>query len=118
MARVGPMSSSERDRYVTIQQLTESAGSSGYPVETWTTLVNAWMSKRDVSGRERFAAGQISAPFDSRWEMNYRGDMDPELVNVAKLRRLNYQGRTYDIVAASQIGRRAGIELLTLAKMS
>lgn len=112
-----PMEPGERDRAVTIQQLTESAGSSGFPVETWATLVTpVWMRKLDVGSQERFAAAQLSAPYETQWEMGYRTDMDPELVNVPKTRRLLYGGRTYDITGASQIGRREGIELLTVAK--
>lgn len=113
-----PQESGERDRAVTVQQLTESAGASGFPVETWSTLVSPyWVKKMDASGRERFGSGQLSAPFDTRWEGAYHPDLDPETVNVAKTRRLVYQGRPYDIVAASMIGMREGIEFLTLARM-
>jgi SPP1 family predicted phage head-tail adaptor len=111
------MEPGERDRAVVIQQVTDSIGSAGSPVETWTTLdAQVWMRKLDASQAERFRAAQLSAPFDTQWEMGYRDDMDPELVDVTKVRRLVYQGRVYDIVSASQIGRREGIELLTLAK--
>lgn len=110
-----PMDSGERDRLVTIQQLTDSIGGSKYPVEAWSTLTTAWMRKRDLKGWERFKAAQVSAPAETLWEMGYRSDMDPELVDVPKKRRLVYQGRTYDITSASQIGRREGIELMTLA---
>ena len=112
-----PMESGERDRAVTVQQLTDSVGSSGFPVETWATLYEtAWMRKVDVSQRERFMAAQLSSPIDTQWEMGYVADMDPDLVDVAKSRRLVYQGRVFDIVSAQQIGRCDGIELLTLAK--
>ncbi len=111
-----PMEPGERDRSVIVQQLTDSVGTSGFPVETWDTLDTVWMRKLDVSGRERFMAAQLSAPIDTQWEMGYRADMDPELEDVRKTRRLVYQGRVFDIVDASQIGRREGIELLTLAK--
>jgi head-tail adaptor len=116
VARPGPRDPGERDRYVTIQQVTRGKDTAGMPKETWTPLVNAWMSKQDVGGRERFADHQTSSPYDTRWEMGYRTDMDPELLKVPKLRRLVYQGREHDIVAASMIGRREGIELLTLAR--
>ena len=103
------------DRAVEIQQLTESAGSSGMPVETWATLYpQAWMSKQEMSGRERFAANQLTAPGTARWVMRYAADMDPDLVNVPKTRRLVYGGSTYDIVSASHLGRKDGIELMTL----
>jgi len=111
----------ERNRAVTVQQLTESTGTSREPVEGWTTLVTPyWMSREDVGGRERFRADQVSSPYDTRWEGGYRSDMDPEIVDVPKKRRIVYQGRQHDIVAASIISVgdqvRAGIELLTLAR--
>jgi head-tail adaptor len=105
----------QRDRFVTIEQLTESVADSQYPVETWATLSTAWMYKRDASMTERFKAAQVSAAFDTQWEMDYRGEMDPDRVDVPKTRRLRYLDRVYDITGARVIGRREGIELLTLA---
>lgn len=112
-----------RDRLVTIQsrpsadsEVAETVSISGMPVDDWATLANVWMERVNLGGRERFAASQMSAPYDTRWRMNYRADMDPELIDVPKLRRLVYQGRTYDITAAEQMGRRDGIELSTLAR--
>lgn len=103
------------DKAVTIQQLTESVGASGLPVETWTTLYpQAWMSRKSISGRERFAANQLSSPAAMQWEMPYAEDMDPDLLNVPKTRRLLYLGTVYDIVSADHKGRKDSIELLTL----
>ena len=107
----------ERDRFVTIQRVTDGVDSEGAPKETWATLTPAWAAKMDADGRERFMASQLSASYDTRWQLSYRADMDPELVDVAKVRRLVYQGRVYDIVAASLLGLREGIELYTLAKV-
>lgn len=112
-----PMEPGERDRAVTLQTrpTADARGVSGFPTETWATLVTpVWMRKEDLGGKERFTAGQLSTPATTRWEMGYRADMDPELVDVPKLRRLVYQGRPHDIVEASIIGRREGIELMTL----
>lgn len=103
------------DREVTIQQLTESDGSSGYPVESWTTLGIEYMAKVQATGFERFGSSQLSAPATVRWRMYYRADMDPDSVDVAKKRRLLYQGRIYDITSAVEVGRQDGLELITLA---
>lgn len=103
------------DREVVIQQLTEPESASGFPVETWTTLDTVWMEKLAVTGSERFRAAQLSAPIDVRWRCYYREDLDPDSVDVAKTRRLLYQGRVYDITAAIEIGRQDGIELTTVA---
>lgn len=111
-----PMDAGERDRVVTIQQLSEANADSGFPNENWSTLVaHAWMRKLDNSGSERFKADQVMATYETQWEMGYRSDMDPELVDVAKKRRLVYQSRVHLIVEASVIGKREGIELLTIA---
>lgn len=116
-----PMEVGERDRAVTIQQLVETLPDSRFPTERWTTLTGtAWMRKVDVRklnarSFERATPDQIVAAFDTQWEMGYASNMDPELVDVPKKRRLLYLGRVHEIVAASQIGRREGVELLTIA---
>ena len=46
----------------------------------------------------------------------YRADMDPDLIDVPKVRRLLYKGRVYDIVAATLLSRQEGVEVETLAK--
>lgn len=113
-----PMDPGERDKFVTIEALNQTLGPSRFPVEEWVPMDAVWMRKDDLRGPERFQAMQLTAPFDTRWEMGYRADMDPELVDVPKMRRLLYQGRVYDIVEAHQIGRREGVELQTLHKAS
>ena len=109
----------KRDLLVTIQQRSTTNiadEDSSEPVEVWTTLVGAMpVGRTTVSGWERFRMDQVSARGDERWEMNYRPDMDPDLIDVPKTRRLVFGERVLDIVHASHIGRRAGIELLTVA---
>lgn len=110
------LSAGELDREVTIQQLTESIGGSNYPIESWSTLVSTvFMSRRDMRGYEIFKSGGLDAAANTVWQMQYRDDMDPELVDVQKTRRLLANGRSYDIVAASVIGFREGIELVTIS---
>lgn len=117
--RAEPLSAGRRDWFVTIQQRSATDtpdASSGEPTEAWTTLVsNMPAAREDAKGTEKFVANQMSAAYDTRWEINYRADMDPSLVDVPKLRRIVYQNREHNIVAASEIGRRRGIELWTLA---
>lgn len=108
--------SGTRDRKVTVQQLSTSKGSSGAPVDTWTDLrTDVWASKRDVSGRERFVQNQTSAPYDSHFELPFSDDWNPDVIDVPKTRRLVYEGRVYDIVAAMQIGRKRGVAVDTLS---
>lgn len=111
-----PVSSGARDRYVTIKvKPADDTNPDGFPVEDWDDLGEQWMSKRDLRADERFAAGGESAFAENQWVLDYRPDMDPELVDVPATRALLYQGRLYDIVTASLADRKTGIELLTLA---
>ncbi len=104
----------ELDREGTLQQLVESRGASGFPVETWATLDTVYAARRDMGGAERFRANQLSASSVTVWTIQYRADMDPELLDVAKQRRWVYLGRVFDITAPRQIGRQEGIEFTTL----
>ena len=104
-----------RDRAVTIEGLTATTGPSGFPVESWTPIATLYAFRRDATGRERFAADQTTAPYDTVWEVNYTRDLDPQTVDVPRTRRLVAEGRVYDVVAAAVIGPRQGIEVTTLA---
>lgn len=105
----------QRDRLVTIQSLSDSKGASNFPVETWNDLADVWASKQDVRGLERFAAAQVNASYETKWEIPYSVSMDPELVDVPKARRLIINARVHNIVAAEEIGRKRGIALMTVA---
>lgn len=107
-----------RDKRVSIQRLTDTIGSSGMPVEDWTTLsaIALDASRVEVSGKETFGANQTSAPYETLWGIEYRADMDPDLLDIPKTRRLVYLGRTHDILAARIVGNKDGIELETLTR--
>lgn len=107
--------SGARDRLITVQQLTETLAPSRFPVSTWSDLSSVWAHKEDIGGRERVAQDQTSAPYDTKWTLPYSADWDPELVDVRKARRLLVQGRVHDIVAAAEVGRKAGVEVWTLS---
>lgn len=108
----------QRDQEVRIEQLTTGVAGTRYPVDTWTTLIPlVWMSRTELRANERFAFSQQSASTETSWEMEYVAEMDPDLVNVPETRRLVHSGRIYNITAASTIGPKRGIELLTLARV-
>jgi SPP1 family predicted phage head-tail adaptor len=115
--RTGYLEPGERTKVIELQQL-QTVTDGGFPVETWATLdARVFAAKFDVSGRERFATtSQLSAAYDTRFEIGYRADMDPDLLPVESTRRVIFNGRVYDIVTASQIGLKEGIELTTLSK--
>lgn len=117
------MEAGRRDKLVIIQQRSsvDPMDDAGYPVDgPWTELGREWMSKLSVAElgqQERFVAAQVTASFETEWEMPYRSTMDPEEIDIPKLRRLSYRGRIYDIVFAAVAEVREGkaIKIRTLA---
>lgn len=106
----------QRTCRVLIEQLTETTGTTRFPKETWSTLVDGeYMSRLDLRADERYAGAQESAFKETQWHLAYRSDMDPDLVDVPKTRRISYLGRTYNIRSASLIGNKQGVELITLS---
>jgi hypothetical protein len=111
------LSAGQRDRTITIEQVTDAVGPSHFPLEDWTPLVTVQAAYDDEGGGESFTAQQVAGTAAGRWTMPYRADCDPELVPVVKVRRVVANGRVYDIISATQIGRRQGLEFRTIAKV-
>lgn len=111
----------KRDKRITVQQLTETHGTAGEPIESWSTLCTLWANAEVVDAPERFTEGmlmdQITARAWIKFTVPYRVDMDPLRVDVPKRRRVMFLARVYDVAAAALIGRQAGVELLTLSKV-
>lgn len=110
------LDSGSRDRFVTVEQLTQGVGPSGRPVETWTVLTRIWMEKLPLQGRERFVSSQTSGATDTRWMAPYHPAIDPDKVDTVKNIRLVHGGRIHDVTSANLIGLRENIELYTLSK--
>lgn len=118
MSRSTLVPSGKRDELITLKKRESSDTpdlESGEPVETWTTLVRQMpASKQYINGDERQRNDQTVMHYDQRWVINYRIDMDPDLVDVQKLRQIVFNGRTLDIVYGQQIDRKRQIALYTL----
>jgi head-tail adaptor len=111
-------SAGQRDRLITIEQVTETLGPSSFPVEGWSPLVTGLLAAREAEGGDEiFAADQVSGAERVRWTIPYRADCDPELVAVVKTRRIVAEGRIYDITAGEPIGYKAAFALQTRAKV-
>lgn len=76
----------------------------GEEVESFVAYETVWASKRDIRGREFFAAQQLNAETTTIWQIRYRSD-------VAYTDRIVCDGVTYNIVGISEIGRRGGLEI-------
>jgi SPP1 family predicted phage head-tail adaptor len=116
--RFKPINPGELNRAIVFQELTEGRGETSQPTEVWTDLVEVMARKVNQRGEERLEAGQVAASFDTMWQTYYREDIDPDLIDVTKKRRITYLGRVHDITRADVIevgGMRQGLEFETIA---
>jgi SPP1 family predicted phage head-tail adaptor len=98
------------DRRVTIQSRALAPDAQGQQIEAWSDVATVWAAKRDLRGREYFAAQAENADVSTVFDIRYRA-------GVTVLHRLLCEGVTYDIQQVSEIGRRAGLQLICSAKV-
>ena len=100
--RAGPL-----DRRVTIQRVTLTEDDYGGSVESWADLATVSAQVVQQSGREFLAAAQTQAEqrvlFRLRW-----------IDGLSVLDRVSYGGRLHNIQDVKELGRRAGVELMTV----
>jgi len=101
------------DRTIILERFTstQDAGS-GEEVQTWSPLATVQASKRDVSDSERVAAAEVQASITTRFQIRWDGivsDLNPK-------DRLVYDGKTYDIEAVKEVGRRVALEISAAAR--
>lgn len=101
--KAGPL-----DRRVTIQRYTETRDEFNEPIMTWADLATVSARVVQQSGREFLSADQTQAErrvlFRLRW-----------IDGVTVLDRVSYTGRLHNIQDVKELGRREGLELMTLA---
>jgi len=112
-----PIGAGARDRWVTIQaRPAGDSHDSGFPTDEWTDLAVVAMAREDLEAVEGVRGAQTIAIATTRWELPYRADCDPELVDVPQSRRLLFHGRVYDILSATPIGRHVALAFVTQAQ--
>ena len=108
------MISGPRDSRIKIERpLQTSLDSFGGSVVTWSDLGTRWAASKPVKDGERFgnaeAIATITHRFQILWDVNMWDQLDPKC-------RITFDGRTYDVVAVKEIGRREGIEISATAR--
>jgi SPP1 family predicted phage head-tail adaptor len=95
------------DRRITLERYGISYNSDNEPIEGYTAIATVWASWRRASAREQLAAAEIQATvtdvFIVRWSTT--------TATATPMDRLLYNGRTYNIAEATEIGRREGMML-------
>lgn len=101
--KAGPL-----DRWATIQRKTIIRDEFNEPIETWADVATVSAQVVQQSGREFLSADQIQAErrvlFRTRW-----------IEGVTVLDCISYGGRLHNIQDVKELGRREGLELLTVA---
>ena len=106
------MKATGRTRLITIERATLAQDASGQEVETWSTLAQAYAEKTDVSDSERVAASEVSANITTRFLLLWSDAYD----DVNPRDRITFEGKTYDIWGAKEIGFHEGIEITATAR--
>ena len=100
------------DRRVRLERATSQANAFNEPVQTWTPIATVWASKKDVSDRERLASAQVGASLTTRFQIRWSS----LVADLNSKDRLVCEGRTYEIAAVRELGRREGLEISATAR--
>lgn len=99
------------DRRITLLRRSQTRNAYGEQVETFTEYATVWGQRLDVTGREMFASKGTIAENSAQFRLRYRSD-------VLYTDRLQCDGVEYDIVQVAELGRRDGLDLVAVARMT
>lgn len=103
------MRSGYLDRRATLQhQVLTPNATTGEKEVSYADYATVWAGKRDIRGREFFAAQQVNSDTTTLWQIRHRTD-------VKATDRIVVEGLSYDINGIAEIGRRDGLELQATA---
>ena len=102
------MISGKLDRRIKIQRLERSRGPAGGAVDTLVTVATVWAQIVRNAGRESYAADAMQEVAFQRitFAIRYRTDILPDM-------SVEYHGKTFGIIAVTEIGRLEGLQLVT-----
>jgi SPP1 family predicted phage head-tail adaptor len=104
------MQAGKLDRFVSLQHRTLTRNGVGEQVASYETYASVWAGKRDLRGREYFAAKQVNPELSATWTIRWRSDV------VATDRLIDDNGTTFELVGPpAEIGRRKGLDLVCKA---
>ena len=97
------------DRFITIEDPTVTQDDFGGEVTTWATFAQVWAQRVDMRAKERFNSEQIQAIETTTWRIRYLDGVQPDM-------RIVYFGKVYEITGLAELGRAAGLEIVTEAR--
>ncbi len=109
-----PRRSAQYDRLVRIEEMTETRGDAGQPVQTWALKWKIHVRRESQAATERFVAQQRFAETDTLFRCGWSENITPKI--NPRLHRLVYRGRVFDILGVEEVGRREEALIPTKAR--
>lgn len=106
------MNAGKFDRRVALLTRVITKGPLNADVETWPVMAEVWASYEPVSDGERLRQSEVAATITARFQVRW----SPDTALVDPTWRLEFEGRTFDVVATKEIGRRVGVEISATAR--
>lgn len=103
------MQAGKLDRRITIIGKTISRDDYGAEIVSWATRETVWARYLPGGGNERFAAAQVYAETQGRFQIRWRTDVTTD-------NRILFDGKEWDILDVCELGRREGIEMKAKAR--
>lgn len=101
------------DRRIRIERFTVTRDDFNAPSEAWATLTTVWASVRQFTGYERNLADQVQGHAATVFTIRHSSTV----ADVNPKDRVVYDGRTFNIEAVAEIGRREGLALSCIARV-
>ena len=98
------------NRRITIQEPTESQGTTGQAVPSWATYRTVWAEVKQRTGKESFDADQMVAETNTIFKIRY-------LTGLTRKMRISYGGDYYGIESIAEIGFKEGHEIRAVAQV-
>lgn len=81
------------------------------PVEVWTAFGKFWAEQIDQRLTESWKAGQTAAQVERVWRVRWHA----RTATISPSDRLVCDGREFQIIGVTEVGRRVGIEIVGIA---
>ncbi len=105
------MRSEKLDRRITLQKYGITYNADNEPIEGFTDLATVWASVQYASDGERVRAAEVGATITIRFQIRYSSTV----AGVNPKDRVVYDGKTFDVSAVKELGRREGLEISAAA---
>lgn len=106
------LNAGDLDSEIILQEATRSRDEvTGQEVLTWADGDTLWAQWLPGSAREVWLARQIDSRIEGIYVIQWRDDIYPDVSQLT-----GHDGRTYDVVGVTEIGRQEGLSVAVVAK--